>query len=115
MPNFFNLWTALFPASLLALLVAGGTPNFTSLADVRRTFEEYKVPPAPSFSLANLMLTVVGDTQIPVDVHMTFNPVALFEIDFPQPANAAPIYVTAPGTQLPQNGKETDLFQPLNN
>jgi hypothetical protein len=47
-----------------------------------------------------------GATQIPLDAHLTFNPIVLFHLDFPQqqPAGSAPIQVTNPGTQLPQNG-----------
>jgi len=52
-----------------------------------------------------LVLTVGGGTQILVDAHLTFNPVVLFQLDFPQqPAGAAPIQATKPGTQLSQNG-----------
>jgi len=44
--------------------------------------------------------------QIPASAHLIFNPVALFEMTFPEPAGTAPIHVTVPGSQLPQNGTE---------
>jgi hypothetical protein len=105
MLNSFKFWTFLLPGGLLALLVRGSTPDPTSLlvAQVRRTFEESKV--IDTATLTNSVLTVGGGTQIPADAHLTFNPVILFHTDFPQqPAGAAPIQVTEPGTQLPQNG-----------
>jgi hypothetical protein len=106
MRSTFKLWTSLLPGSLLALLVAGGNSgNSTSLANVRRTFEQFNVSfrtPLP----AHLMLTSGVGTQIPTDARVNFNPVVLFEVTFPQPGGAAPIQVTVPGVQLPQNGTE---------
>jgi hypothetical protein len=47
--------------------------------------------------------------QIPANAHMIFNPVALFEVTFPEPASAVPIHVTVPGSQLSQNGTEKTI------
>jgi hypothetical protein len=104
MPSVLNFCALLLPGSLLALLVTGSTPDSTSLVEVRRTFEEFKVLGSTLFFLLNRPDALPGGTQIPADAHLNFNPIVLLEVDFPQPADAAPIRVTKPGTQLAQNG-----------
>ncbi|KAI0306152.1 phosphatidylethanolamine-binding protein [Multifurca ochricompacta] len=78
MLRLFNLWAFLLPG----LLVKASPPDLgdSSLAKVRQKFEDF---------------------NIPANVHLTFDPVVLFELTFPEPG-AAPIHVMA-GEQLERN------------
>ncbi|KAI9509777.1 PEBP-like protein [Russula earlei] len=75
-----NLWILLLPGLLVTALPLGA-PGDTNLAQVRQTFEQF---------------------NIPANASLSFNPIVLLEVAFPQPGAAVSAPVSA-GEQIPQN------------